>query len=113
MKSENILMDEIVKIRRELKRIKKLKKKAKREKKLKKKTKRERVSTKYLTNPEQPKPQPIMVTNPNPQNDNLRQLSSEYLLHGQDLVDTRSLFVFFFNFFLSEAIELAGIKMII
>jgi len=89
MKSENILMDEIVKIRRELKRIKKLKKKAKREKKLKKKTKRERVSTKYLTNPEQPKPQPIMVTNPNPQNDNLRQLSSEYLLQGQDLVNAR------------------------
>ena len=64
MKSENILMDEIVKIRRELKRIKKLKKKAKREKKLKKKTTRERVSTKNLTNPVQPPPQPIMITMP-------------------------------------------------
>ena len=90
MKSENILMDEIVKIRRELKRIKKLKKKAKREKKLKKKTKRERVSTKYLTNPEQPKPQPIMITMP-PQQiqqplENLRDIGRNYLIPGNNLI---------------------------
>lgn len=91
MKSENILMDEIVKIRRELKRIKKLKKKAKREKKLKKK---HRVSTKYLTNPEQPKPQPIMITMP-PQQiqqplENLRDIGRNYLIPGNNLINPQA-----------------------
>ena len=91
MKSENILMDEIVKIRRELKRIKKFKKKAKREKKLKKKTKQQRVSTKNLTNPEQPKPEAIRVTvnNVQPQEkppDNVKDMSKNYLIPGHDLV---------------------------
>jgi len=85
MKSENILMDEIVKIRRELKRIKKLKKKTTKHKK-----KKHRISTKNLTNPVQPHPQPIMITMP-PQQiqqplENLRDISRNYLIPGNNLV---------------------------
>lgn len=84
MKSENILMDEIVKIRRELKRIKKEKKKKRNLRKRK-----HRISTKYLTNPVQPSPQPIMITMPPQQQplENLRDMGRNYLIPGNNLIN--------------------------